>query len=130
MTSPTAEAIAAELAAAQAALAEARLLLREDHLAGATTRAYYAAFHAARAVLWSRGRAPKTHKGVQQLFSEELIAKDLLDKDYQVILKELYDERDLADYHASAASFDTLSVTHLVRRAERFVDAMITLLAP
>jgi uncharacterized protein (UPF0332 family) len=58
---------AAERKAAIEALAEARALDRLSHYGGAISRAYYAAFHAARALLVEKGLQPKTHDGVRRL---------------------------------------------------------------
>jgi len=52
------------LRAADRRLATARLLLDEEHHADAVSRAYYAMFHAAKALLAIEGSHPKTHSGV------------------------------------------------------------------
>jgi len=60
---------AQEMARAKEVLAEAHHLLTGGFYNGVVTRAYYAAFHGARALLITRGLESKTHRGVIQLFN-------------------------------------------------------------
>ncbi len=59
-----------ELQRADQALRAARLLLGADAPEDATSRLYYAVFHAARAALTVQGRYARTHSGQITLFSE------------------------------------------------------------
>jgi uncharacterized protein (UPF0332 family) len=60
-------AIAAELARGKDALEEAELLVAAGKLAGSVSRAYYGAFHHARALLIMMGEEPRTHAGLTRL---------------------------------------------------------------
>ena len=68
MTAPTRQEIEAEIGNALEALDDAEATLQQGRLKTAINRAYYACFHAARAVLWSESHAPKTHKGTKKQF--------------------------------------------------------------
>ena len=61
------------------ALAAARCLLENGFLRDAVSRAYYAAFHRARASLLLRGMEPKTHRSTVQLFSLHFVKDGPLD---------------------------------------------------
>ena len=61
------------------AAASARTLLAVGDADGASNRAYYAMFDAARAALWVSGvNAGKTHRGILNAFHEQLIKTEKL----------------------------------------------------
>ncbi len=122
MTIPSARQIRAEMERAYEALDDAEHTLSEGRLRTALSRAYYAVFHAARAVLWSQGLAPKTHKGMIQLFGKHVVGEGLVSREIGKILTEAHEQRELADYHALAGSFDKDEVEMLVADARRFVE--------
>lgn len=124
MTTPSAQEIQAELTKGRSALEEAEILLREGKLDGATSRGYYAIFHAARAVVWTKGYAPKTHKGVVQQFGQHVVKSGEVEVTFSDILKDAADDRELADYHALAGEFERAEVERLVRDGRRFVEKM------
>jgi len=90
MTPGQAESAAQELAVAEEALEEGRLLLEAAHRSGAASRLYYAAFHAARSALRVRGLNSKTHSGLIFLFEETFGPRP--------VLRVLFEMRTLADY--------------------------------
>jgi uncharacterized protein len=65
--------IATELARADAALRAAQVLHAQGLFADAVSRAYYAAFHHARAVLLTIVEEPNTHAGVEVLLQREFV---------------------------------------------------------
>lgn len=74
----------------ESALAEARLLLEAGAREGASSRLYYAAFHASRALLTLQGRHAKTHSGLITLYQRAYGRTPLLGR--------LFDLRGAADY--------------------------------
>lgn len=66
----------------------------------ATNRLYYAALHAAKAVLVTEALEPKTHRGIKHLFALHFVTKGLLPDWCEPALSRLETERDLADYAA------------------------------
>lgn len=63
----------AELERARTCLAEAEQLHEAGFANGATSRAYYAVFHAARALLFSIGIEPTSHRAVVSLIGEHFV---------------------------------------------------------
>ena len=122
MTEPTLEQIDSEMAVAHDSLREAQTLMMNGGFRGAVSRAYYAVFHAARAVLWSLGVEAKTHKGVIRMFGERVVETGDVSAEFSDILIKAHDQRELADYHAMTGGFDKAEVEVLVADARRFVE--------
>lgn len=77
----------------------ARELLAEDHPRQAVSRAYYAAFYAARAAIErSGGDVPKTHSGVRSRFAELARSAPEIGADAGRALSRLEARRTQADY--------------------------------
>jgi uncharacterized protein len=89
----------AEAALGDQALRAAHALLALALPNDAVSRAYYAAFHHARAVLLLDGLEPKTHRGVVALLVQ---ASARLPKEAVSDLARLQTFRDLADYSRGA----------------------------
>lgn len=79
--------VEASLKRANEALRGARILLTEGELYGAVSRAYYCIFHAAKAVLYSRGIKAKSHPGLRSLFGEHIVKPGIMGKEFADILK-------------------------------------------
>jgi uncharacterized protein (UPF0332 family) len=98
---------------------EARALVRLDMPNGATSRAYYAAFTAARALLVDltgfEEADLRRHAAVHKLFSEHVIKPGLLAADLGRELRKLFAERARADYTGSMVSLE---------RAKKALDFM------
>jgi uncharacterized protein (UPF0332 family) len=92
------EEIKKEFHRAQKSLQSACLLLRDNLLEDALSRAYYAILHAARAVLLAEGVNVTSHRAVRRLFGQHLIKSGKLSAHLSTILAEEQDDRILADY--------------------------------
>ena len=79
-------------------LAAVRALLGAGLWEPATSEAYYAVFHAARALLASRGLAPATHTGTHQLLSEHFVKDGPLAPSVGRRFGHLMSDRGMADY--------------------------------
>lgn len=114
--------VGAERAAAREALAEARLLRAHGHHRATVSRAYYAVFHAARALLMARGIQAKSHDGLRRMLALHLVKPGHLAPDTAEILARLATKREDSDYAAdlpvSAAEADAV-----VADAESFLRA-------
>jgi uncharacterized protein (UPF0332 family) len=86
-------------------------------------RLYYASFHAAQAVLHTRGFDPTTHGGMVSIFGQEIVEKGEATRDDGQFLNNLQDERDTADYNYN---YDSLGVDIEERftRTEKFIADM------
>lgn len=114
--------------AARAALS-ARVLLDAGDADGASNRAYYAMFDAARAALLASGHdVGKTHKGVLNAFSDRLVKNGPLPKEMGRLLKHAETFRYVADYEGDPVELD--DAREMVTQAETFVAAMRTEFMP
>ncbi|MBQ7521139.1 MAG: HEPN domain-containing protein [Clostridia bacterium] len=83
---------------ARECLAAAQSLLASENLKSAANRAYYAIFHAMRAVLAFDGIDMKHHSGIISSFRRLYIKTEVFSADLSVIISELYDLRTGSDY--------------------------------
>lgn len=83
---------------ARECLAAAQSLLASENLKSAANRAYYAVFHAMRAVLAFDGIDMKHHSGIISSFRRLYIKTGIFNDDLSVIISELYDLRTGSDY--------------------------------
>lgn len=104
------------------ALEAARCLLANGFLRDAVSRAYYAAYHWARALLFLKGLEPKTHRGTIQLLSLHYGKDGPLSDETVGLLAHLETYRELSDY-TSSTRFTEDDVHKEVGRAERFIAA-------
>lgn len=91
----------AELRRAEQALTEADALAKLALHNGAASRACYAAYHAASAMLLRLGHQPRTHRGVEALVGKHLVEPGLLAPEHLVRLSRLQQKRSVADYRAA-----------------------------
>jgi uncharacterized protein (UPF0332 family) len=115
------------LVRARRSVVSAKLLFDDGDLSGASNRAYYAMFDAARAAL-STGSAPveaetiKTHSGLIAAFSLRLIKTGLVPVQYGKWLRQADQVRLVADY--SDAEVDRDLATTVIDKAHDFVEAI------
>jgi uncharacterized protein (UPF0332 family) len=121
-------AILAEVTRGDEAVEEATLLLAAGKLAGAVSRAYYGAFHFARALLLSVGDEPRTHGGVSRLLQRNFVRTGRMAPEIAVLLSRLMTMRQDADYTAEYVFTPEIARGEL-DDARRFVDAARQILA-
>lgn len=102
-------------------LKAAKHLLEGGFSNDAISRAYYAAYHWARALLVSRGMDPKTHRGVIQLIGLHFVKEGGLSDEAGALLAHLETYRELCDY-TSSAKFTEDQAREELGRAERFIE--------
>ena len=91
------------LDAARRKLEGARSALDNGFFEDASSRAYYAAFHAATAALASRGLSYSSHGQVIGAFNREFVHSSLLPPEAFAMLQRLFADRQVGDYSASRA---------------------------
>ena len=101
-------------------LAEARYLLDGDFCNAAVSRADYAAFHWALALLLIKGLQPKSHRGVIQLLHLHYAEAGRIDPSVASDLGQLETYRELSDDNAKA-DFDAGRAKQEITRAEGFI---------
>ena len=106
----------------------AGLLLDHGELEDAVSRAYYAMFHAARAILFSGGLVAKTHRGTISAFGERVVKRGLLGEEYADMLRRAFDLRQRSDYELYAELGEELA-RQTLKDAERFVEKARELLS-
>jgi uncharacterized protein (UPF0332 family) len=107
---------------ARRSLTAARLLLEAGSADFAASRAYYAMFYAAEALLLTRGLAFSKHGAVIAEFAREFVRSGEFAAEYGRALREALEERIVADYHMGD-EFPASRGQHLLARAEAFVAA-------
>jgi uncharacterized protein (UPF0332 family) len=95
-------ALIAEWDRACEALAASEVLLAAHQPVSAASRAYYGLFHAARALLFSRGLEPITHRGVRNLIALHFVRSGLLTPELAQALSRVATLREDADYSGAA----------------------------
>ncbi|MDD5482778.1 MAG: HEPN domain-containing protein [Kiritimatiellae bacterium] len=109
------------------ALGAARHLLSSGFYNDAVSRAYYAAFHWARALLVSRGIEAKTHRGVIQLFHHNFVRAGTVTEETAGHLSRLETYRELSDYTAFS-HFTEAQAREEISLSETFINACRQLL--
>jgi uncharacterized protein (UPF0332 family) len=101
---------------------DANLLLDNGRYAAAVTRAYYAMFHAATAVLLTKDIRRTSHRGILSAFGEQVVKTGLLDRSFHRYFREAFDLRQQSDYEP-VVDVDTKHAKQILSRAVDFVDA-------
>ncbi len=117
-----------ELERATSCLDEARMLRTSGFPFGAVSRAYYGAFHATRALLFSLGLEPKSHRAAINMLGEHFVKTGKLAPDLGRLVSHLQRDREDADYQTGAVFTDEEAGT-AIADANRFVEAARGLLA-
>lgn len=121
------EFVEASLLRAEKALRSAGFLEENGELEDAVSRAYYAMFHAARAILFSKGVKAKTHRGIISLFGEKIVKVGVLGEEFADMLRKAFDLRQKSDYELYAELSEEL-VEEVIRNAGKFVEKIRELL--
>ena len=87
-----------ELSLADEELNAADALLQEGFARVSLTRAYFAVFHAARALLYAAGFDPRTHAGVHHLFNLHFVKSARFEPGTSRLMARLQKYREEADY--------------------------------
>lgn len=129
MTGENREASAAEeIRRAENALHEAEMLAKIGMYDGATSRAYYVAFHAASALLVQLGEEARTHRGVYSLLEKRVVIPGHLAAEHLVQLARLQEQRSVAD-HGASRHIEAEQIDRILTDARGFLDAARVFLA-
>lgn len=90
--------IMAQINKAQESLSAAELLLDQGYGEFAASRAYYAMFYIAEALLASRGQSYSSHAAVQAAYGREFAKSGVLDVRFHRWLLDAQDLRNIGDY--------------------------------
>jgi uncharacterized protein (UPF0332 family) len=112
--------IDAYLARSHEEIDTARLLFANGKYKVALTRAYYAIFCVASAMLLSEGIKRSKHSGVQSAFRQSFIKAGIIEAEYSDIYGAARDARELSDYELWFMPAEEFTET-IIADAERFV---------
>lgn len=104
-------------------LESAKILLENEKFDDAISRAYYAAFLAARAILYLLGSSPRTHRGVITMFGLKVIKEGLLSVNVGRYLNELFEAGETSDY-AIIVFYTRKDSEQYIKKAEEIVNAI------
>ena len=99
MDKSTQELIRGYLAKAEEKLGVVDRLLAQNDFEDAVSRAYYAAFYAAQALLLSEGLETRSHGGLVALVGLHFVKTGKLDKKFGRYLSNLMEDRQQSDYN-------------------------------
>jgi len=115
------QSIADEVARAIEAYRSAMILLDAGQLADSVSRAYYACFHHARALLLMTGQEARCHRDVEGLLRREAVRGGKLDPDAASTFARLLEARQDADY-AAGHVFTAAFAARALRSARAFCE--------
>ncbi len=121
--------VEASLLRAEKALRSAKLLEENGEPEDAVSRAYYAMFHAARAILFSKGVKAKTHRETISLFGEKIVKEGVLSREFADMLRKALDLRQKSDYELYA-ELNEERVQEVIKNARKFIEKIKELLEP
>lgn len=96
------EAVQKLLEKAGQSIKAAELLLREKQAAFAVSRAYYAMFYVAEALLYEKGLKFRKHSAVHSAFGEHFIKTGIFDPKLHKALVKAFESRLISDYDVDA----------------------------
>ena len=123
MNQNAAEMIVGQMEKAHEKLAAARSLARDQHYDDAISRAYYAMFHSAGAVLLSLGITVDSHSALKAMFGLHLVKTGEIRREYGKSLSRLKDDRENGDYDIFT-DFGADDAQKAISKAEGFVAEM------
>jgi uncharacterized protein (UPF0332 family) len=109
-----------EIKSSQERLEAAEILLKNRKIVDSISRAYYAMFHAARALLYLYGIEPRTHEGVIREFSRIITEEKLMDKKFGRNLRQAFEMRESGDYRVGVI-FEEEDAKDVLEKAKEFV---------
>jgi uncharacterized protein (UPF0332 family) len=112
--------VADEIALARMALAAAQALCDLGYAPDAASRTYYAALHAARALAFSLGLDPGSHRAATSIFARHFVHAGKLPAERSKDLAQLEALRNAGDYDTTF-SLGVAEIRPEVERARRFV---------
>ena len=127
MTSQFADEITANLQRAEQSIRAARELSYGGYNDFAASRAYYAAFYAATAVLLNEGVELSKHSAVIASIHQRLVKTGRLDKEQGKALNWLFELRGVGDY-GGITHVTTQEVDRAIIAAEKFLAAIRSLI--
>ncbi|MFA4874310.1 MAG: HEPN domain-containing protein [bacterium] len=110
-----------EIEKGDAALRQAEILLKNNEYDGAVSRAYYAVFHYAQALLFLKGIEARSHHALNRLFSLHFVRSGAFEKRFATILSHAQKAREESDY-SPEIPFSSEEAQLRIDEAKDFID--------
>jgi uncharacterized protein (UPF0332 family) len=107
---------------AQRNIRSAKLLLADGDFDTAVSRAYYAMFYIAQALLLSKGLAYSKHSAVIAAFGREFAKSSVMPPEFHAHLRAASEARNISDYQLASHLTEEETTQH-ISRAEGFLAA-------
>lgn len=120
------ELVEKETSAAQSDLSEAKANFDNQRYKWSTIQAYYAMFHAARALIYSRGYREKSHYCLGVALRALFVDENLMEAQTVRSFVNAMNLREAADYEAE---FSQSSAKAVITSADRFIQKAIAILS-
>ncbi|MDP3035699.1 MAG: HEPN domain-containing protein [Methanobacteriaceae archaeon] len=102
-------------------LEAAKNLFENEFYNDSVSRAYYAMFFAAKALLFEKNIHPKTHRGLISQFGLEFVKKNEFKKELFDLLARAQEDREEADY-GLFSNIDQIEAKIIIEGAESFLN--------
>jgi uncharacterized protein (UPF0332 family) len=101
----------------------AKMLLADGDCDTAVSRAYFAMFYVAEALLLSKGLAYSKHSAVIAAFGKEFAKPGVLPAEFHAHLREAAEARNISDYQVGSLLTEEATAQHISRAEELLVAA-------
>ena len=112
-----------ELKRAEEEIKAAKVLKENGFYFKSVVSSYYAVYHGAKAALLNKGISPKSHEGIERMFSLYYVKVNLIETDIGRIIGRLMKLREEADYYPET-SFDLKDSSEALEMAIKFLDTI------
>ena len=112
-----------EFQRAQEEITAAKVLKDNGLYFKSVVSSYYAVYHGAKAALLNKGVSPKSHEGIERMFSLYYVKVNLIETDIGRIIGRLMKLREEADYYPET-SFNLKDSSEAIEMAERFLESI------
>jgi uncharacterized protein (UPF0332 family) len=105
-------------------LKSSRMLLLEGDYESSVSRAYYAMFYSAEAVLLTKNLSFSSHRGVISAFGEHFVKTDIFPRDMGRELNRAFEKRQLGDYEYTFVISED-EAREILDQSKHFVESTI-----
>ena len=104
-------------------LKSAEILLLDKDFESSVSRAYYAMFYCAEAVLLTKNLSFSSHKGVISAFGEHFIKTGIFPKEFGRELNRAFEKRQIGDYEYTSLISDE-DAEEILNSGKQFINAI------
>ena len=105
-------------------LKSAEILLKEGDFESCVSRAYYAMFYSAEALLLTKGLSFSSHRGVISAFGEHFVKTGIFPKEMSRELHRAFEKRQLGDYEYTFV-ISKSEAEEMLEKGEEFVKKIV-----